>query len=114
MLALPINSKNGFQEHSSVWDVVDSTKKGPARYRDGKRRSRERQVKCRLTAWVPILPQTLWGGDGEEGLDESQVSIVLESHDSSFYRLNQFNDEVSELSPCLDPIPCAPLRPSSF
>ena len=41
-------------------------------------------------------------------------SIVLESHDSSFIRLNWFNDEVSQLSPCLDPVPFAPLQPSSF
>lgn len=49
--------------------------KGPARYRDGKAEiPREAGERHELTAWVPILPQTLWGGeDGEEGLDESQV-----------------------------------------
>lgn len=69
-MALPIYSKNGFQEHSSVWDVVDSTRvlldTGM-----GRQRFRERQAKGTSS---PILPQTLWGGGGGAGgLDESQV-----------------------------------------
>lgn len=49
--------------------------KGPARYRDGKAEiPREAGERHELTAWVPILPQTLWGGGGGAGgLDESQV-----------------------------------------
>ena len=84
--------------------------KGPARYRDWKaeipREAAERHV---FTAWVPNLPQTPWGA-----LDESSQVYCPWVSWFLFYRLNQFNDEVSELSPCLDPIPFAPPQPSSF
>lgn len=83
-MALPIYSKNGFQEHSSVWDVVDSTRvlldTGM-----GRQRFRERQAKGTSSLPGFRFCHKLSGaaGVGRAGW-MSLRSIVLESHDSSF------------------------------
>lgn len=98
MLALPINSKNGLW-NTHLCDLVDSTRVLLDTGMEGGDPPREAGERHELTAWVPILPQTLWGGAGQGGgLDESQGLLSL-SLMIPLYRLNQFNDEVSELSP---------------
>ena len=79
MMALPIYSKNGFQEHSSVWDVVDFTRvlldTGI-----GRQRLHERQRKGTRSLPGFRICHRLPGGPWMSLLR----STVLESHDSSF------------------------------